>query len=540
MKKYILPYAVAGLTLMGSLTSCSENYLNTASESDVTSSAVFADTEMLAGAVNGLNALMCTTYSSSGFSIQGFNGEQTMMLWYNDYTGMDLQWSNKTSSTNLVNLQFAVNYSYYYTHYPWYYYYMLIGNANEIIANADNAKGTQAKRDFLKAQTYTIRAYSYAQLLQFYSYRWVDSKGGTTRGVPLRLETNKDNKGDLACASVNEVYAQIYKDLDEALRLYKESGMSRGDALWSPDASVAHGVYARAALAKNDWATAATHAAEARKGYKLMTAADYGAGFNTANSEWMWEAYTDEVENLGVYGFFAFIGSNTPSSKGYSNIAAISKDLIDQIPAEDARRWIYMVPQAGESGWNDVGQATKGNFYTRVKKEYADYIDTKYTKIFAYMSVKFRRIADRAIGCLPYMRAAEMIYAEAEARAMMGGQEAQVQALLNEAVAPYNAGYKCTKTGAALLDEVKLYRRFDLWGEGHNWTDCKRWNIPMVRRTYKEGGSWAAAFCGTGALGGCYGVDEKNRWTLAIPRDEINYNKAISSPMEPENWKPGM
>ena len=36
-----------------------------------------------------------------------------------------------------------------------------------------------------------------------------------------------------------------------------------------------------------------------------------------------------------------------------------------------------MVPKEGESGWStsDSGRATKGDFYDRVKSEYADRID---------------------------------------------------------------------------------------------------------------------------------------------------------------------
>ena len=101
---------------------------------------------------------------------------------------------------------------------------------------------------------------------------------------------------------------------------------------------------------------------------------------------------------------------------------------------------------------------------------------------------------------------------------MQGGQDATVQSLLQEAVTPYNAAYTCTKTGADLLDEVKLYRRFDLWGEGLDWFDCKRWNISIDRKSWADGGSCIAA------LAISYGPEEKNGWSYYAPLKETDYN----------------
>lgn len=46
---------------------------------------------------------------------------------------------------------------------------------------------------------------------------------------------------------------------------------------------------------------------------------------------------------------------------------------------------------------------------------------------------------------------AEMIYNEAEALCMLGGNETKVRSLLEEAVRPYQPGYSCTLSGDALL-----------------------------------------------------------------------------------------
>lgn len=534
MKRYIYSLCIIGsLGLAG----CSDDYLDVASESDVSTSTVFNNTKMLDGAVNGLSLLMSETYSSGGFGRQGYNGEATISLWYGDYKSSDAQYSNATSYASVVCSNHNEIATSDYTYYPWYYYYTLIRNANSIILHGNEAAGSQSERDFYIAQALVYRAHAYTQLVALYSKRWVDSRNGESRGVPLRLD---EASGDIACSTLGEVYAQIYEDLDNAIKLFEGSQETRGNKLWRTDLSVAHGVYSRAALARQDWATAATHASLARKGYKLMSAEDYWEGFNTANSEWMWETYTDATENLGVYGFFAYIGSNTGSSKGYKYIGSIDKRLISSIPESDARYDLYMVPKEGESGWSekDSGRATKGDFFTRVKQEYADRIDSKNTHIIAYMSTKFLKIDDRSIGCVPIMRAAEMLYNEAEARCMLGGSdnESKVRALLAEAVAPYQSGYTCNLSGNALLDEVKLYKRFDLWGEGRHYFDQKRWNIDMVRPGWKDGGNWHDTFAGSGSTGGSYTVSGKNNWCICIPAKETDYNALINLNIEPADW----
>ena len=68
-----------------------------------------------------------------------------------------------------------------------------------------------------------------------------------------------------------------------------------------------------------------------------------------------------------------------------------------------------------------------------------------------------------------------------------------------------------------------MYRRIELWGEGFNWFDLKRWNEPIVRRIWKADDptsgnypAWMEAELST-TIG--------NGWTYAIPKAETQYNK---------------
>ena len=532
--------AVAGVALIASASACSSDYLETAPQNKPGSATIFETTDNAAMAINGICLAMVQQYgvgTTSSSGTQGMNGEGTLMTWYNEYTGVDYQKSNLTGWQNTCNCNNIANGKNTYTKYPWHYLYKQISNANAIIANIDEADGDQEDKDFIKAQALTFRAYFYGALVKYYSRRW-SYANGASRGVVLRLEPSNN---PMEASSLKAVYDQIYRDLDQAIELYKASGKNRpkGD-LWSPNEDVAHAVYARYALNREDWAKAYEQAQLARKNYTLMTADDYKDGFNKPNSEWIWEAYNDAEQTIHHYGFFSYNGSNTDTSSGYKYVPSISKTLIEQIPENDARRWCYLVPLESEKGsykTTDSGSAvSKGALQKRARADYKDYLNGTSTVIFAYMSFKFRAVSGHSDGCINLFRAAEMIYTQAEAACMMKGKDSEVQKLLEEAVAPYQDNYKCTKTGDELLEEVKLYRRFDLWGEGFSWYDQKRWGNYHTRLTWDEGGNFAPAFCGTGTSGGNYGPDDKYYWTYSFPIQETDNNPLVSAE-EPNDKK---
>ena len=101
-----------------------------------------------------------------------------------------------------------------------------------------------------------------------------------------------------------------------------------------------------------------------------MTPAEYQDGFHTPNDEWIWGVFENEQQNISYYSFYAYIGANSSTSNGRTYPVAISKELIDQIPASDVRRQLYLVPTAAEyAECNAAGRSTK-SLYERAKAEY--------------------------------------------------------------------------------------------------------------------------------------------------------------------------
>lgn len=535
MKK--LKLYITSLILAVAATGCGEDYLNTTPESTTTEENLFSSPKTAQYAVNGLSSMW---YSIKYIDDQMLFGLPAVFLWNNEFTGNGLQIMNYTGYKNTANGNYNNADANKNVRFPWYLFYKVIANCNTILSKIPESAGAgeQQDWDYIKAQTLTFRAYCYHMLTNYYCRRWSD-KNGQSRGLVLRLEPTDE---PMAPCTLAEVYAQVYKDLDDALELFASCGKTRPEgSRWMADANVAHAIYSRAALYRQDWQTSVNHAKEARKGYPLMTAEDYMKGFNTANREWIWEIYEDETRSAGYASFFGYASPANSTSFLRSRVPIISKELVNAIDPADSRLEIYCIPTTKELSATSAakitnsGSVTKGTFYTRIKTDYvASGRVSEEVPIAYYMATKFIKTGGIADGSLPIFRSAEMYYNEIEAQIKLGNETA-AQQLLEEVVAPYNAGYTCTKTGDALWDEYVAYRHFDLWGEGHNWPDNKRWGGALIRNAWKDGGNWNDSFvCGESD----YGPTDKYNWTIVIPKFETQYNDKIAT-FESDDWKPG-
>jgi len=511
MKKYIVLMSIAAL----GMASCSKDYLETKPQAETSTSTIVANTDNVALSINGISRLMTKQYLHS----QGFNGEGTIKTWYGNYPGNDFQKCNLTGWSSIINSSYHLNTSVSYLYYPWYYYYKLVSNANGVICNIDAAEGDDDVKAFQKAQALTFRAYSFFMLSQLYAHRWSDEQGNTP-GIMLRLD---QSTGDIPRSSLAATYKQIYKDLDEAIDLFQKSGMDRESGeFYAPNLNVAYAVYAKAALTREDWANAAKYAQLARQGYSIMSPKEYASGFNTQNSEWIWGVYDGGEQTIYYYSFFAYQGSNSSAGACRNYPCAISKELIDQIPETDVRRNLFLVPSDAEMAELNAAGRSTGSLYKRAFAENGDKLYST-SLVYAYMQFKHRASFMPGGGSFPIIRAAEMYYTEAEALCHLN-QDAQAQQLLYEATSKYDAAYtKTASTGDALLNEVKLYRRFDLWGEGLDWFDYKRWKQPIARKALSKGGSFHTTFAIT------LEPSEANNWTWELPLRETDYNKAAGT-----------
>ena len=503
---------------------CSGDYLNTMPTAQVSTATVFESTDNAKMAVNGIAKLMVIQLLGN----QPHCGEGTIKFLHGEYMGENFSRPALVSSWyNTMNAMWHENNSSIYDYYPWYYYYMLMGNANTIIANIDNARGPEAEKQFIKAQALTYRAYCYTMLVQLYCYRWQDSNNGVSvtnllDGLVLRTEENI-SETDIPLSSSGEIYRQIYSDLDEAIGLFTSSGLTRAK-VWEPNINVAYAVYARAAITKQDYSKAAEMAPKARQGFALMSNSEYFAGFSAPNSEWIWGSYGGEDQTLYFYGFHSYMAFDAETSVIRSYPVCISKTLYERIPASDVRKEMFLDP--GNTAYNTVGTIPTTDPLA-ISTRAAHPPMTSSFAIAAYMAFKFSIKGSIGVGYINHFRSSEMILIEAEANYYSNNHSA-AQNLLNTLTrgSGRDPEYSCTATGVDLLNEIKFYRAVELWGEGFDWFDKKRYNEPLVRLSFAEGGNFASPADGTRP------IDFGNRWTNVTPLIERENNKAVGDP----NW----
>lgn len=550
MKRFFNKYIIGVLLVAPALGSCSSDYLETTSTDSVSPPTLFATTENAKGAINGIAKLMTMQWAEDdkGYG-QGFNGEGTVKLYNGEYPGNNFSRPRLTGWRAIFNMEYMERNSSVYDNFMWTYYYRMISNSNAVLENIAAAEGPESDRQFIKAQAYTFRAYAYMQLVQLYAKRWSDDNGSGSY-IVLKLNSTVE---ELPFSTTEDIMDQIYADLDNAIDLFIESGEKATD-LFLPSLNAAYGVYARAAMVRQDWETALENAKLARDGYPLMSNEEYGSGFCDPTSEWIWYCYGSSQETLYYWSYQAYIAYNANSSitRGYRT--CISSDLLNKVPDTDYRKNLFFHPGI----WADQDPDKDGyqnDYFSKdydmtdsevvdpdfnivldenFKEEAQDYIleTAPYSELYpttasvnVYEHKKIAAFGGVADGNFNLIRSSEMVLIEAEANYRLGN-ESEAQAALNE----LNAGsgrdetYECTATGNDLFEEIVTYRGLELWGEGFDWFDMKRWGRAIDRTSISEGGSFSATMAVT------IESDDVNNWQWVTPLNEVDYNSALSEP----------
>lgn len=544
MKK-IINKLFAGSLLAGMMlvSSCAGDYLDTAPTDSTGATDAVGTTANAMKALNGIAKIMTTQHSYFG---GGFAGENNIMIQYESYPSENYNYNYYASGWSpIFNQEFHTRTNSIYDAYAWYYYYTIAGNANTILANIDNAEGTEAERNFVKASALTFRAYAFEKLIHYYCWRWQDSNNGASQGIVLRLDESTDGQG---YATLAETYAQIYKDLDEAIMLFEQSGMDRNASqVWMPNINVAHAIYARAALTKQDYTKALTEAKLARQNYPLMSNAEYHAGFCNPTSEWIFGSFGSAQENNWYWSYgtqYACNGYYANAAGAANGAGSIGRELINRIPNNDARKALFLTEDkfpgynfndgsAMDLGYGILGMGDDAEKADALWEEAAAYcqkmavsgLEAPYQAGYMYLGgqLKFYVFDTPGVSYLPFIRSSEMVLVEAEANYFLNDETAARASLVElNATSGRNPEYTCDKSGEALWNEIMDYRELELWGEGFAWSDYKRWNRDIVRHSFAEGGNAHISVAKTIPASGV------NKWTWDVPLNETDYNDELN------------
>ncbi len=540
MKK-IINKLFAGSLLAGMMlvSSCAGDYLDTTPTDSTGATDAVGTTANAMKALNGISKLMTTQHYYFG---QGFAGENNIIAHYENYPSENYLYNYYASGWSPIhNQEFHTRTNSIYDAYAWYYYYTIIGNANTILANIDGAMGLEAERNFAKACALTFRAYAFEKLVHYYCWRWQDSNNGASQGVVLRIDESTGGQG---YATLAETYKQIYDDLDAAISLFEQSGMDRdASQVWMPNINVAHAVYARAALTKQDYSKALSEAKLARQNYPLMSNADYQSGFCNPTSEWIFGSFGGSQENNWYWSYGTQFSCNGYyASTAATGAGAIGRELINRIPNNDARKALFLTEDkfpgynfnddsamdltygilglgktaAADDLWDDAA--------AYCAKMAVNGLAAPYQAGYMYLGgqLKFYVFDTPGVSYLPFIRSSEMVLVEAEASYFLNDETGAKAALMElNATSGRNPEYTCDKSGEALWSEIMDYRELELWGEGFAWSDYKRWNRDVVRHSFAEGGNAHISIAKTIPASGA------NKWTWDVPLNETDYNDEL-------------
>ncbi|NER13871.1 RagB/SusD family nutrient uptake outer membrane protein [Leptobacterium flavescens] len=491
MKNYKIVILIFAVTTSMLFNSCSDDFLDRFPTDQISAEDAVATTGNLRLVLNGIHRSLYIRYGA-----QGRTGIGSLMI-QNEVLGEDFvmnarangwfinayQWNDHTNALDADDL------------FPYRTYYRIARNANTIINGVAVADGPDDEKNELRGQALIYRAWVHFQLVQLYGMRYDAAGNNTQLGVPIVLTTDFE---PIARSTVEEVYQRINDDLDEAIVLLDGSGQGDVPDL---DLSVAQGLKARVSLVQGNWAVAAQFAALARSGYTL---ADFDTYFNSfsdsGNGEWMWGSRVQEDQSDRFGNFGAWVSRNFSSSNIRGNPKSINSLLHATIPVTDVRSQLF----------DPTGDHL--NLPPGVE------ISSRHQR-FPYTNQKFiaAGTGDSRMDT-PYMRAPEMYLIEAEARARMN-DDAGAAAVLFELGSVRDPAYVLSvNTGQALIDEILLQRRWELWGEGFRFYDLKRLNLPLNRNGANHPANVAVIFDVPAG---------DPRWQWLIPQSALDANPLL-------------
>ena len=372
------------------------------------------------------------------------------------------------------------NSNYYKVRFIWDFLYENINQTNIIIQGVEGSDFPESTKNKFMAEACALRAWSYFNLIREYQHPY--SVDPNAAGIPVYTEPASIESVGKSRGSVQAVYDQIVGDLEYAVQ-HLDPG---GERLLKSNINinVANGLLARVKLEMGQWEDAKNAAMAARNGYSLA-ADQYGDGFNKiGNPEWIW-GFPQRNDQTIYYG--------NPASfmdhfiLGYNNAYA-NDDFVSLFSDTDVRNLFL------------------AQFYGGTPTDYYYYITTKF--------VQNEDFSDDVV----MMRVAEMYLIESEARAELGESEAGDVLFELQSNRDPNA-VKSGNTGQALIDEILVERRKELYGEmGVGFMDIRRRQLPLIR---------------TGNHPDVYRFDfpaNSDVFVLRIPQLEIDSNENINEP----------
>ncbi len=408
---------------------------------------------------------------------------------------------------------------------PWQTFYKQILAANCIVRAINVETASDLQKGMLGAG-YAYRATNYLDAARMYEYLVndgtdaINSDGNNVHGLTVPIVTDQTLEEDARNnPRVNhyKMFEFIMSDLDKA---EEYTPLIEENSKAIPHLAVVYGLKARAYMwqasfieefkgtpgdgVPSDTTNASASALSAAEYYAKAAeyarkAIDLGEntplskeqwldtsnGFNTAVSSWMFcmslVKESDAVQT-GIINWTSWCSNET--TYGYASAGPIVKAaaaFYEGISDKDFRKLSFKAPAGSKLAGKEPILIDRETFDT-----YPD-----------YASLKFRpgqgNTEDYNIGSavdIPLMRIEEMYFIEAEATAH--SNPAQGANLLRDFMTAYRYSDYDTRVESKedVIAEIIKQKRIEFWGEGINYFDYKRLNLPVTR--LYEGSNFSA------------------------------------------------
>lgn len=487
-------YIIALFAILMTFQSCRDEYLN---EPEPTTS---VSPETVFGSKDGATAFIAGIIRNSRAQYVPANGVSSTdagnlgsMYFARTNKGNDIVNSGSWFQSDYQNDNREPNYRR--TAFTWNFLYFLINQTNALIEGVEESTGiSDADKTPILGQAYAMRAFFYFELsLEFQNTYNFD----TAAPAPPIYDKPSQLEGKPMSTQL-EMYAFIISDLEKSIAIGSNSRMNKSYF----NKQVAHGIAARVYQVMGNWPKATENARAAYGGnvesvmdkatlviekdkdgniIEEYSTGNYQSGFNDMDAGVEWMLASPQTDDQSAYYYTAPHAFFTQTESAYNN-TYINANFKNLFSATDVRN----------------------TFVTTTRTDYRKVYTTKF--VFGFDSD------------VPLMRTTEMILIEAEGL-YYSNPTASHDLLYQLQKNRDPQAVKSNNSGQALLDEIMVERRKELYGElGVEWYDAKRLRKGLPR---DQGGVHRLPMTNNPLM-----PDDK-RFFLKIPQSEIDANPNI-------------
>ncbi|GAB2529311.1 RagB/SusD family nutrient uptake outer membrane protein [Rufibacter soli] len=495
MKKGL--YIIAAAALSFTVSSCGDDFLEKEPNQQISpeqiAEASKQDPTLLNSFVSGLYSTQYNTFTGGttghdDFGQKGMDIFSDMLASDMVLAGINYGWYS-TVARYQAPTDFTLNPNY----VPWRYYYRIIFAANTLIGilGGEDAVKPGDSRSAIMGQAKAMRAYAYFYLAQYYAQSGYGT--GAEKILPIyTIGTTQDVAQPKSTSA--EVYNLIISDLTQAIPLLQNFNRTAKNEI---NKDVAKGLLAYAYAARgsqSDLQQVITLTNEVlAAGFRVLNAnevvgqvgptgallnASANPGFNSVQSpSWIWGIDLTVANGLDLVSYWGQMDVFTYSYAWAGDPKTIDLGLYNSIRADDVRKGQFDPINGGIESFYAADGYGPGDMDLMPVNKFFD---------------PARKIAGQRVVTTDYvyMRAEEMVLLNAEAKARLGQDVAardMLKTLMSKRIsaATYPA-YELTLntlSGQALINEIYLQTRIELWGEGKTYLAMKRLKKNVTRGT---------------------------------------------------------